>query len=118
MTKDLSHTERGLSEAGRADLDAVWAAIEQAQCPGREGPYGGYDYGHNTTFYSPEPKDGRYVVRDFRDPRSDTYGAWVHQTHNRDAHEAAFAQLTHDHIAQAAIDAALRTHILTEEQKA
>lgn len=85
-------------------LDAIADAIERARCPGREGPYGGYDYGHNTDFYGPAPKDGRYVVRDFRDPSSPAWGTWVHQCHDEAEHEAAFARLTRRHIAAAALE--------------
>jgi hypothetical protein len=88
-----------------AVLDEVAFAIERARCPGREGPYGGYDYGHNTEFYGPEPEGGRYVVRDFRDFGSETWGAWVHQTHDEDEHEQALLRLTGRHIAEAAIRA-------------
>jgi hypothetical protein len=80
-------------------------AIAKAGCPGREGPFGGYDYGYNVAFYGPEPEGGRYVVRDFRDPRSDTWGGWVHQTPDRDKHEAALSRLTAEHVAVAALKA-------------
>lgn len=88
-----------------AVLDQVAFAIEQARCPGREGPYGGYDYGYNEAFYGPAPEGGRYVVRDFRNPRLPTWGKWVHQTPDRDEHEQAYLRLTGRHIAQAAIEA-------------
>ena len=84
-------------------IEAVAAAIEVARCPGREGPFGGYDYGHNTEFYGPEPEGGRYVIRDFRDPASSTWGAWVHQTHDHAEHERMFDKMTRDHVALAAI---------------
>lgn len=89
-------------------LDDVAFAIERARCPGREGPYGGYDYGHNTDFYGPEPVGGRYVVRDFRDFLSPNWGKWVHQTACAEEHEQALLRLTGRHIAQAAIDAYLK----------
>jgi hypothetical protein len=85
-------------------LDRVAEAITRAQCPGREGPYGGYDYGHRRE--DDLPCEGRYVVRDFRDVSSDTFGAWVHQTPDVEVHEAAFDRLTKRHIARAALDAA------------
>jgi hypothetical protein len=88
-----------------AILDAVADAIVRAECSWREGPYGGFDYGHNPDFYGPEPEGGRYVVRDFRDMASETYGSWVHQTHDKDEHEQAYQRLTRRHIAQAAITA-------------
>ena len=84
-------------------IEAVAAAIEVARCPGREGPFGGYDYGHNTEFYGPEPEGGRYVIRDFRDPASSTWVAWVHQTHDHAEHERRFDKMTRDHVATAAI---------------
>jgi hypothetical protein len=85
-------------------VERVARAIENSRCAGREGPFGGYDYGYDTDFYGPEPEGGRYVVRDFRDPSSPTFGAWVHQTADRDEHEAAFKRLTEHHIATAAIE--------------
>ncbi len=87
------------------EVEAVKAAIKLASCPGREGPFGGYDYGHNEAFYGPAPEDGRYVIRDFRDRKSPDWGKWLHQTDNREEHEAMFAKMTDDHIAQAAIAA-------------
>jgi hypothetical protein len=86
-------------------LERVARAIVDARCDDREGPYGGYDYGHNPDFYGPPPEGGRYVVRDFRDPSSPAWGAWVHQTDDRDEHEAALKRLTEHHIARAAIEA-------------
>lgn len=77
-------------------------AIEQARCPHREGPFGGYDYGHPDD----QPvKGGRYVVRDFRDPSSPDWGKWLHQTDDREDHERVFEQMTREHIARAAIAA-------------
>ena len=87
------------------EVEAVARAIESASCPGREGPFGGYDYGHNEAFYGPAPEGGRYVIRDFRDPSSPDWGAWLHQTNDRDEHESMFARMTDDHVAQAAIAA-------------
>lgn len=88
-------------------LEAAAAAMESAKCPGREGPFGGYYYGYHEAFYGPAPERGRYVVRDFRDPSSPNYGAWVHQTPDHDEHEAAFERMTREHIAQACITAYL-----------
>lgn len=82
-------------------IEKVALAIEVASCPGREGPFGGYDYGHNTEFYGPEPEGGRYVIRDFRLPHSG--GKWLHQTHDQSDHDATFQRMTDHHIAQAAI---------------
>lgn len=87
------------------EVEAVKAAIKLASCPGREGPFGGYDYGHNEAFYGPAPEDGRYVIRDFRDRKSPDWGKWLHQTDNCEEHEAMFVKMTDDHIAQAAIAA-------------
>lgn len=82
---------------------AVARAIEGARCLWREGPYGGYDYGHDPDFYGPAPQGGRYVIRDFRQPGAK--GEWVHQTDDREVHEAELERLTQAHIAQAALDA-------------
>lgn len=79
-------------------------AIEAAKCPHREGPFGGYDYGHNEAFYGPAPEGGRYVIRDFRDPQKN-WGKFLHLTNDNAAHEAMFAKMTREHIAQAAIAA-------------
>jgi hypothetical protein len=83
-------------------IERVARAIESAQCLGREGPYGGYDYGCRN---KKPVEGGRYVVRDFRDPASSNWGAWVHQTDNRDDHEEAHKRLTKEHIARVAIEA-------------
>lgn len=86
-----------------ATLTLVGLAIERAGCPGREGPFGGYDYGYKTEFYGPAPAAGRYVIRDFRDPASPDWGKPIHYTPDEDAHNAMFAKLTQHHIARAAI---------------
>lgn len=99
---DSQTIARSLSDA---QLDKIADAIEAAECPHHEGPFGGYDYGHNEAFYGPAPKGGRYVIRDFRDPSSPNWGAWVHQAHDREAHERAFTSLTRRHIALAAFSA-------------
>jgi hypothetical protein len=93
-------------EVTQETLDRVGEAIVRAGCPSREGPYGGYDYGYNEEFYGSAPKGGRYVVRDYRVVGSPTWGAWVHQTNDRDEHEAAFQRLTRRHIASEALKAA------------
>lgn len=77
-------------------VEEIARAIETAQCVGREGPFGGYDYGY------PDDKPvegGRYVIRDFRDPRSPDWGQWLHQSSDREEHEAKFAEMTRHHIA-------------------
>lgn len=86
-------------------VEKLARAMREAECPGREGPFGGYDYGHNTDFYGPEPEGGRYVVRDFRDPSSPDWGKWVHQTHDCAEHERALQRLTDAHV----VSAVLRT---------
>src|SRR3546814_16599445 len=68
----------------------------------REGPFGGYDYGHNN---SQPVKGGRYVIRDFRDPSSPDWGKWIHQTDNHDEHEALFKRMADEHIVRATISA-------------
>lgn len=90
--------------ADNAVLDAIADAIEQAQCPDREGPYGGYDYSYPD---GEEPEKGRYVVREYRyiDER---YGRIVHQTHDKAEHDRVYKQLTRRHIARAARNAYLR----------
>lgn len=88
-------------------LEAAAEASHKASCPGREGPYGGYDYGHNEDFYGKAPEGGRYVIRDFRDTKSPTYGRWVHQTDDQEIHEREFERLTRLHIAAAGIEAYL-----------
>src|SRR3546814_14300125 len=62
-----------------AAIDRAVAAAEKARFPLREGPFGGYDYGHNN---SQPVKGGRYVIRDFRDPSSPDWGKWLPQTAN------------------------------------
>lgn len=99
------HRTGQLIVAQAGDVEAVARAIESARCPGREGPFGGYDYGHNEAFYGKSPEGGRYVIRDFRDPTSSDWGKWLHQTDDSEAHEVMFAKMTRDHIAQAAIAA-------------
>lgn len=86
-------------------VERVSRAIDEAGCPNREGPFGGYDYGHNTEFYGPAPEGGRYVIRDFRTLASK--GEWLHQTDDRVLHEATLEQMTKGHIAKAAIRAML-----------
>ena len=75
-------------------------AMEAAKCPCREGPFGGYDYGHNN---DKPVEGGRYVIRDFRDPASDNWGKWIHQTDDRDVHDAEFDRMTQRHIARAVL---------------
>ena len=82
-------------------------AMECASCPGREGPFGGYDYGHNEAFYGPAPEQGRYVIRDFRDPSSDGWGKRLHYSHDREQHERMFEKMTREHIAAAGLKVAL-----------
>ena len=79
-------------------LERVGRAIEAARCPNREGPYGGYDY---SSYGNPTP----YHVRDFRDPKSDTWGRTVFRSNDRDAMHREYERLTRAHIALAAIQA-------------
>lgn len=73
-------------------------AADKARCPHREGPFGGYDYGHN----NPEPvQGGRYVIRDFRDPSSSDWGKWLHQTDDQAEHDRIFKRMTDEHIIHA-----------------
>lgn len=79
-------------------LKLVADAIEKAQCGGREGPFGLYDY---TDYGDPIP----HHVRDFRDPASPTYGHCVFRSGDRTEALAVYNQATREHVAQAAIDA-------------
>ncbi len=87
-----------MSEITEETLERVGMAIERANNPGREGPYGLYDY---TTYGDPVP----HHVRDFRDMRSDTYGHTVFRSTDRDAARAEYERLTRCHIARAAVEA-------------
>jgi hypothetical protein len=81
-----------------AALDRAAEAAEKARCPHREGPFGGYDYGHN----NPNPVEGgRYVIRDFRDPSSPDWGKWLHQTDDQTEHDLLFKRMTDEHILRA-----------------
>lgn len=82
-------------------LDQVAAAIEAAECPGREGPFGQYDY----SYANPNPPAEPYHVRDFRDPRSETWGRTVFKSAIREEATAMFETLTRRHIARAALTA-------------
>ena len=81
-------------------LDAVGLAIEQAGNPGREGPFGFFDY---TSYGDPVP----FHVRDFRDPKLDGYGKCVFKTTDRSEGLAAFERETRRHIARSAMSALL-----------
>jgi len=101
ISKLLTRAADALEPSGDV-VERVAQAIEAAQCPGREGPFGGYDYGHPDD----KPVDGgRYVIRDFRDPKSPDWGKWIHQTDDNDEHEAMFTTMTRRHIAIAALGA-------------
>lgn len=80
-------------------LDKIAEAIEEARCPGREGPYGLYDYSKY------EGNEDPYCVRDFRDTRNDTYGKVVFRTNDPDKARAVYDKMTRQHIALAAIRA-------------
>lgn len=81
-----------------ATLDRVADAIEAAKCPGREGPFGLYDY---SSYGWPNP----HHVRDFRDPRSDSYGSCVAALTDPEIADRLYKTLTRRHIAEAAIAA-------------
>jgi len=87
---------------GEALVEAVADAIERAQCKGREGPYGGYDY---SSYGWPQP----YRVRDFRDPNSATWGETVFQSDDPNECDREFERLTRQHIARSAIQAYTRS---------
>lgn len=76
------------------------AAIETASCPGREGPYGLYDYSEYPGETPP------YVVRDFR-VRGPGHGDAVFSSHDRAEADAVYDRLTREHVARAAIEAFL-----------
>jgi hypothetical protein len=80
-------------------LDAVADAIEKAGCPGREGPYGSYDYSN----YNGESPP--FVVRDFRDPNSAEWGTVVWRGSDSKTCDEVYNILTRRHIAAAAIRA-------------
>jgi len=80
-------------------IERVASAIEEAQCHGREGPYGLYDYSDYPGNTAP------HRVRDFRDPKSDTYGNHVFKSVNREEARAEYERLTREHVAKAAIEA-------------
>lgn len=89
------------------DAERVARAIERARCPGREGPYGLYDYTAHGATTRP------YHVRDFRDPAADGYGRSVFMSSDPAAARAEFDRLTRVHIGRAALAvAALRLHAL------
>jgi hypothetical protein len=91
---------RSSGAAPGALLDLIADAIEAARCPGREGPYGLYDY-------SLYPGDGPpHAVRDFRDPRSPDFGAVVYRSPSGEDAAEMFETLTRRHIAAAALRAA------------
>ena len=98
--EDSTQSQGRAREITALTLERVATAIEQAQCPNREGPYGLYDY---TSYGHPKP----HHVRDFRDPRSATWGHAVLMTTDREEAEATYRKLTREHIARAAIDAVL-----------
>ena len=82
-------------------IERVAGAIETACCHGREGPFGGYDYG----FDGKTVMGGRFVIRDFRDPKSPDWGKWLFQTDDREEYEALLVKMTRDHVARAALSA-------------
>lgn len=85
-------------------VEKIARAIEKASCPHREGPFGGYDYGHPDDRHV---EGGRYVIRDFRDMESPDWGKWLHQTDDSAEHERMFEKMTQEHIVLAALSALL-----------
>lgn len=81
-------------------MNRVGNAIEEANCPGREGPLGGYDYGDGAPH---SIRYGRYAIRDFRDPQRPSYGGVIFRTPDRELFEARLEKMRRDHIAQAAM---------------
>lgn len=79
-------------------IERVAAAIEAAQCLGREGPFGLYDY---SDYKTATP----HRVRDFRDPLSEDYGKAVFAFADREQARVEYERLTKQHIARAAIEA-------------
>ncbi|MFZ3481690.1 hypothetical protein [Sphingomonas sp. 3-13AW] len=101
---NVSDTGTGIEiDLGPADprLEAVYAAIEAAQTPGKEGPFGLFDY---SDYGDPVP----HHVRDFRDPRSGTYGNCVFKSINREDAFGAYERFTREHVAIAAVTATLQ----------
>lgn len=84
-----------------AALDTIADAIEKAQCPDRQGPYGLFDYSRYPGDSPPR------VVRDFRYPGLPTFGHQVFSSHHEDKAAAEFERLTRRHIAAAAVVAVL-----------
>lgn len=84
----------------QSPLEKVARAIETARCPGREGPYGGYDY-------SKGKSSTPYMVRDFRDPASPRWGCVVAAFATSEECDAEFERLTEEHIARASLTALL-----------
>jgi hypothetical protein len=80
-------------------LRLVSLAIKAAECPGREGPYGLYDYSGY------EGSDPPHVVRDFRDPKSPDYGSFVFRSECPKVARSEYDRLTDEHIARAAVRA-------------
>lgn len=84
-------------------LERVYEAIEQARCPDREGPYGLYDY--SIGLYKDAGLEKPHHVRDFRDPKSDSWGRTIFRSADPEEARAEFERLTRSHIARAAVDA-------------
>ncbi|MCE4223450.1 hypothetical protein HCU64_06775 [Methylobacterium sp. C25] len=88
--------DRALREAM---AEKVYAAIEKAQCPGREGPYGLYDYSNYEGASAP------HVVRDFRDMRSPDYGKFIFRSDDPAVARDEYDRLTRLHIGETALAA-------------
>jgi len=93
-----------MTDFNEKTLNRVADAIEAASCPNREGPFGLYDY----TRYLNEGSTKPHCVRDFRDPKSDTWGDIIHCTDDPNEAQDVYNQLTRQHIAAAAIKAMIQ----------
>lgn len=82
-------------------VEAAARAAEEARCPGREGPFGLYDYSGNSGSQPP------YQVRDFRDPAAGDWGEVVFASHDLEEARARYEEATRRHIYGAALAAVL-----------
>lgn len=84
------------------ELLTINEAITNARQPGREGPYGLFDY---TSYGDRSP----HHVRDFRlhtlRTNPDKYGACVFHSKDKDMAQAEYERLTAEHIGMAAFNA-------------
>lgn len=90
-----------LDEPSDADILAAADVAEAASCPGREGPYGLYDYSNYPGTEEP------HVIRDFRTLKKGEHGATVARFATRKAAHAEYMRLQKLHVMGAAISAYL-----------